>query len=539
MTPLSSAPTATPAQTSATGGAALTRRHAVQALALTTTALLAFAGGHALTRWQSAGADGLSLIAMPALMAFLALGLAVALAFTLRRLREARDALQLHTLAPDVPPTHPDPLTGLPHRHDFMEQLDAWLRADASASCAVFVLDLTGFRTVVQQRGPVIADRILVEFATRVAALLGAEDVLAYLGEDDFAILQPHATNIDKPTRLAQHIVAAMEKSFMAAPAIRLGVTVGIAIAPDDGRRADELIRRATLTHQRTRDPFSSTVRYYEKAMDAVIDRHARIREYLPHAISRNEIAVQYQPIVTLADKRIRAFEALARWQPANLGAVEPELFFRIAAEQGLLRDLNAALLRQAARDARTWPPHVQLCFNLAPSHFLDRALGLHLLALLDAENLSPARVIFDIEARAFRDDAPLAHTLVEELRAVGAGIALSGTGAYAASLPDLVAIRFDHLKISRDIVHRLGADTTAFAMVRTLADFAHALGVQLLAQGIETRDQYRLLQEAGCDAGQGYFLGRPTRTHQIGTLLQSTRTRQKPHRARTAAHRS
>jgi diguanylate cyclase (GGDEF)-like protein len=442
-------------------------------------------------------------------------------------------------LAPDVSPAHQDPLTGLPHRHDFMERLDAWLQADASASCAIFVLDLTGFRTVVQQRGPIIADRILIEFATRVTALLDDGDVLAYLGEDDFAVLQPHTANLDKPTRLAQRIVAAMDKPFMAAPTIRLGVTVGIAIAPDDGRRADELIRRATLTHQRTRDPFASTVRYYEKTMDAVIDRHARIREYLPQAISRGEITVQYQPIVALTDKRILAFEALARWQPANLGTVEPELFFRIAAEQGLLRDLNAALLRQAARDARTWPTHVRLCFNLASDHFLDRALGLHLLALLGAENLSPARVIFDIEACAFHDDAALAHVLVEELRAVGAGIALSGTGTHAASLPDLVTIRFDRLKISRDIVHRLGADPTAVTMVRTLADFAHALGVQLVAQGIETRDQCRLLQEAGCDAGQGYFLGRPARAHQVGALLQSTRTRQKSRRVHTSSLRS
>ncbi len=350
MSPLSSANTPAPADVPATRSAPVTYRSIAEALALMALAVLAFTGGHVLARMQSVGDEGLSLVAAPALLMLLAPGLAIALIFVRRRRHEVRAAQRLCASIAAASAAHQDPLTGLPHRHDFMEQLDVWLRADASASCAVFVLDLTGFRTVAQQRGPIIADRILIEFATCIAALLGEGDVLAYLGEDDFAILQPHTANLDKPTRLAQRIVAAMDKPFMAAPAIRLGVTVGIAVAPDDGRRADELIRRVTLTHQRTRDPFASTVRYYEKAMDAVIDRHARIREYLPQAISRGEVTVQYQPIVALSDKRILAFEALARWKPANLGTIQPELFFRIAAEQGLLRDLNAALFRQAAR---------------------------------------------------------------------------------------------------------------------------------------------------------------------------------------------
>ena len=266
----------------------------------------------------------------------------------------------------------------------FSEKLDL-ARESATAEMrrtAVLMMDLDGFKPINDICGHTVGDKALTVFAERVSNIIRADALLARVGGDEFAIIQPDIASLGDPTRLARRIVVAVSEPIqIAGAALKLGVGIGIAIAPDDGATRDELIRGADRALYRAKAEGVSTIRFFEPQMDTNMERRIAIEQGLRAALAAKAIVPHYQPLVSLEDNRITGFEALARWDSAEFGQVAPDVFIPIAEECGLIGELGDQVLRQACRDASAWPKDIRVAVNLSAIQLRDDTLGLRILS--------------------------------------------------------------------------------------------------------------------------------------------------------------
>jgi len=416
-----------------------------------------------------------------------------------------------------------DPLTGLPNRRYFNERLDEALRNIVSEGRrgAVLMLDLDGFKAINDVHGHLVGDKALVEFCERVtAAAKGA--LVARVGGDEFAIVMPRIGSLDEAAGLARRITTACAEPFVIAGSeTALGVCIGIAIAPDDGTKADELVRRADLALYRAKAGGRSSTRFFEQAMDAHVERRSAIERELRAAIATEAIEVHYQPLVNLDGARIIGFEALARWHSPVLGRVLPVVFITVAEECGLIHRLGEQLLRRACRDALTWPSDFTLAFNISPLQLRDPTLGLRVLTILAETGFPPTRLELEITESAIVGDAALAQRQIDELRTAGVRIALDDFGTGYATMSQLLAFRFDKIKIDRSFVNNLGDNGGSEVIVRAIIGLAKGLGLVTTAEGIENASQLADLKADGCMEGQGYLFGKAIPPEEIPALLR------------------
>jgi len=416
-----------------------------------------------------------------------------------------------------------DPLTGLPNRRYFNEKLDESL-PDISAGrrVAVLMLDLDGFKTINDIHGHMVGDQALIDCAERIGkAAQGA--TVARIGGDEFAVVMPALSSLDEPAALARRISAAIAKPFtIAGSETILGIGIGIAIAPDNGTNADDLIRRADLALYRAKADGRSLTRFFEPSMDALVERRMMIERELRAAVIENTVEVYYQPLVDLGAARIVGFEALARWTSPTLGPVPPDAFIPIAEETGLIQRLGDQLLRTACREAIRWPSDFTLAFNISPVQLRDPGLGLRVLGILGESGLSPARLELEITESAIVGDGKLAQRLIDELRGAGVRIALDDFGTGYATMSQLMSLRFDKIKIDRSFVKQLGNNDGSEVIVRAIIGLAKGLGLVTTAEGIETAEQLAALQRKGCAEGQGFLFGKAIPAADIAALLQT-----------------
>jgi diguanylate cyclase (GGDEF)-like protein len=416
-----------------------------------------------------------------------------------------------------------DPLTGLPNRRYFNEKLDEALRCQDPQECraAVLMLDLDGFKAVNDVHGHMVGDRVLVEFAERIGKAC-RNALVARVGGDEFAVVLPHIHSLDEPAAVARRISLTVAEPFtIAGTETTLGVGIGIAVAPNDGTSADDLLRRADLALYRAKAEGRSATRFFEPAMDAHVERRRVIERELRSAIAGNQVEVHYQPLVNLSGDRIIGFEALARWQSPVLGAVTPSVFITIAEESGLIHRLSDQLLRAACREAATWPEHLTLAFNISPLQLRDATLGLRILGILGETGLPPRRLELEITESAIVGDGPTARRMIDELRAAGVRIALDDFGTGYATMSQLLSFRFDKIKIDRSFVERLGSNNGSEVIVRAIIGLAKGLGLTTTAEGIETTAQLADLKADGCLEGQGYLFGKAIPAAAIPDLLR------------------
>ena len=453
----------------------------------------------------------------------------IAVLFGCRRVRHMNQETRARALADEraAELARHDPMTGLANRRFFTEKVDDALRDKRTDDnrAAVLVLDIDRFRPINDRHGARTADNVLSDFAARISAAAGAGTVMGRMGGDVFAILQSDGRSLDDPTRLARRLmVAAGEPSRVDGVTVTLGICIGIAVAPDDGSFGDVLLRRAELALRRAKAEGRASVRFFEPEMDEHLQKQARVEEELRSAIGTAAIAVHYQPIVSLADNHIVAFEALARWKSPKLGWVQPGLFIPVAEECGLMHELGSHLLRRACRDALTWPADVVLAFNVSPSQSRDRALALRILSILDETGLPPCRLQLEISDRALIDSIEIVRQGAEELRCAGVQLVLGGFGTGYATVSQLLQLRFDKIKISRGIVQRLGKDADSVVVARAMVVLAEGLGLGITAECVETWAQVAKLKEAGCPEGQGFLFGKAVPPSEIPMLLRGAR---------------
>jgi diguanylate cyclase (GGDEF)-like protein len=414
-----------------------------------------------------------------------------------------------------------DPLTGLPNRRFFEERLGEYLGAVSSThQVAVLMLDLDGFKAVNDTHGHAVGDEALSEFARRISTIVRADAFLARVGGDEFTIIMPKIDSLDDPTNLARRIAAAVAEPFVVEHVTaEFGVGIGIAIAPNDGVHADELVRRADRALYRAKAAGRSSVRFFEPEMDTHVERRIQIEQELRSVIASNGIVPHYQPLVSLGGNRIIGFEALARWKNGDSGFVAPGVFIPIAEETGLINALGDQLFRQACLEAVAWPASFVLAFNVSPVQLRDPTLGLRLLSIMGQTGFDPRRLEIEITESALVENVEVAQTVINQLRQAGVRIALDDFGTGYATLSQLLSFHLDKIKIDRSFVSRIDQGEEQ-VIVRAILGLAKGFGLTTTAEGIEDAGQLAYLKANGCTEGQGYLFSKAIPAADIPALL-------------------
>ncbi len=448
---------------------------------------------HTMNRlWTVAGVAGILL----ALAAAIALGATQRLAKSLGRSRDTVRKL-----------TTQDPLTGLPNRRVMLERLDDITAARGDGIVVFALLDIDGFQDINDMLGWAGGDTMLVSIAERFKAWLPDGALFGRFQDDEFAIVVS-GESAQSATELADRIAASLAAPIFMDQMWQISASIGIAQAPDDGSTGDELNRRAALALRAAKRTGRGTVRRF---VPQIQEEHSERRFFLREleAAIRNEVfEVHYQPVVAAEGGGVIGVEALLRWTHPTRGAIAPSMFIPLAEESGLMVELGEIAMRRALTDGVRWPD-LFVSVNLSPVQIRSRGL-VELLRTVLAETGMPApRVVLEVTEGVLIDNPEETQLKLEALRALGVRTALDDFGTGYSSLNYLQKFPFDRLKIDRSFVASLGTTGNAGAIIQSIVTLGHALGMKVLAEGVETNEQRVLLRLAGCDEMQGYLFAK------------------------------
>ncbi|MFH6785177.1 MULTISPECIES: bifunctional diguanylate cyclase/phosphodiesterase [Methylobacterium] len=413
-----------------------------------------------------------------------------------------------------------DGLTGLPNRTRLQERLDAALagRGDGDA-VSVLCLDLDGFKEVNDTYGHPVGDDLLRLVARRLQEAVGATALVARLGGDEFAVMRCAPSHPAGVAALAERIVRLLRSPFeVQGHEVGIGTSIGLALTEEaDVASADvtsaELLRRADVALYQAKAAGRNGWRFFDPAMDADLQRRRQLGADLRSALAAGQLDLHYQPIVAADGSGVRAYEALLRWRHPREGFVGPGEFIPIAEATGQIRRLGAWALVRACRDAAAWPAGIKVAVNLSPAQFVGDSLVEEVAQALAASGLPAGRLELEITESVLLQDDEATLEILHRLRALGVSTAMDDFGTGYSSLSYLRRFPFDKIKIDRSFVASLGQESGeggSGEIVRATVGLGRALGMIVLAEGVETEAQARLLRAIGCDELQGYLFGRP-----------------------------
>ncbi len=416
-----------------------------------------------------------------------------------------------------------DTLTGLPNRMHFQEGMDASLLGlNTGTTLAVLSIDLDDFKLVNDTLGHLAGDALLRDAAARLNRCATKRDLLARLGGDEFAMLLP----VERPedaAAAAQAILAALASPFeIDGETVSIGASIGIAVAPRDGRTTESLLQYADVALYRVKSEKGRDFRFFEPAMDQALRERREMKRDLSLALGRGELAVVYQPQIDIASNRLTGFEALLRWASAARGSVPPMEFIPLAEESGLIDTIGAFVLKEACAEAANWPETMSLAVNLSPSQFRNRAVVRAVTDALEQTGLKPWRLELEITESVLFDESAEALASLEELHRMGIRVALDDFGTGYSSLSYLRRFAFDKIKIDRSFVADLPGAEDSAAIVRAIIGLGRSLKTRVTAEGVETWEQLLMLRAEGCNEAQGYLFSRPLPPAQARTLAET-----------------
>ena len=424
---------------------------------------------------------------------------------------QQRDQARIHRLA------HHDPLTGLENRHALGLRLEQQLAQARRSSqpLAVLFIDLDHFKKINDSLGHQAGDELLVGAATRMKDLLRDVDTLARLGGDEFIILLGGPLTPDSVTTVAVRLVDSLQQPYrLAGTTAHSGASVGVALYPDDGLDADTLLRHADMAMYAAKREGRGNFQFFSPAMNAATHEHLMLENRMWATLEHGGFDVHLQAQVNLGTGRVIGAEVLLRWHDAELGSVDPGRFIPIAEESGLILPLGDWVLARAMALLAEWRDdgmgELRLAVNLSARQFSGGALLSRLDQLLDEHAIDPARLELEItETAAMRDPENTRH-LLQQLRARGFKLAIDDFGTGYSSLAYLKLFAIDRIKIDRAFVRDIETNPNDAAIVDATIGLAHALGLGVVAEGVETAAQRVFLRDRRSDEAQGYLFGRP-----------------------------
>jgi diguanylate cyclase (GGDEF)-like protein len=423
--------------------------------------------------------------------------------------------------------TH-DGLTKLPNRYLFEEQMDRTLaHAERNnVNVALLYLDLDRFKGINDTLGHAAGDKVLVEVAERLGQLTRRSDLVARFGGDEFLLLVTDIANDKAVSTVVARIHDVLGQPFTIADReYWIGASIGIAVFPRDGHDSDTLMRHADLALYQAKSSGRATARFYSEALNASIRRRIDIEHALRRALDRGGLRILYQPVFAATDLRVVGAEALLRWTDSELGTVPPAESIAVAEQSGLIVPLGNAVLRTAAEQLAQWKHEghqLRMSVNLS-AHQIDEE-GLRRLvsqALWDT-GVSPSDLVLEITESALMRDEMVAQRAFAALKEMGVGVALDDFGTGYSSLNYLKRFPVDTVKIDRSFIRDLVLDADDAAIVSAILGIALQLGLNVVAEGVETEDQRVFLTERGCPQLQGFLLSPPLSADDFGALLRT-----------------
>jgi diguanylate cyclase (GGDEF)-like protein len=438
-------------------------------------------------------------------LAILTLAIAIA--------RLGRAYRQLQNLAATKREARTDELTGLGNRRFFFETLDARVQERGSAELAVLMVDLDRFKEINDSLGHLVGDDVLRRLAPRFSAAVGSAGVLARLGGDEFGVIMSPLASIDDATRLADRIREALSQTLViSGMSMRVDASIGIAVCPEHGTTAELLLQKADVAmYDAKRNQRGWEV--YASDRDIHTRQRFELLAQLPRALSRHELILHYQPKLDLTAGTVQAVEALVRWQHPKYGLLGPDRFLGLAEHTGLIDALTMEVLDQALTQQAQWRSNgldLGVAVNISATNLRDEGLPSKVNEVLLRRGVPPSRLTIEITETSLMADPGLAIKILGKLQQIGARISVDDYGTGYASLAYLRSLPINELKLDRSFLAGIPGDAKALSIVRSTIELAHALGLPIVTEGVETKDALDLITSLGSDAAQGYFISRP-----------------------------
>jgi diguanylate cyclase (GGDEF)-like protein/PAS domain S-box-containing protein len=423
-----------------------------------------------------------------------------------------------------------DALTGLPNRALFMDHVKMAIQRSRRSGDRLFAalfLDLDRFKIINDSLGHMVGDQLLVGIAHRLEACLRPGDTVARLGGDEFTILLEDLAETDDALDVARRVQEAVSQPFnIGGHEVFTTASIGIALSTTGYERAEDLLRDADTAMYRAKMMGKKRHVVFDKAMHDRAMELLQIETDLRRAITRKEFFLNYQPIISLTTGKVSSFEALVRWRHPERGLVMPSDFIPVAEETGLIIPLGQWVLNEACRQMREWQKiyridkGVTISVNLSSRQFSQSDLIDQISAALRESGLRPANLKLEITESMVMENFDTAIDMLTQLRGLGVGLSIDDFGTGYSSLSYLHRFPIDTLKIDRSFVTQMTDNTENAEIVRTIVTLARSLSMDVIAEGVESREQLRRLRDLGCDYGQGYLFSKAVGESQALEIL-------------------
>jgi diguanylate cyclase (GGDEF)-like protein len=427
-----------------------------------------------------------------------------------------------------------DVLTGLPNRACFVERLrhaGERARRHAEDAFAVLFVDLDHFKVVNDSFGHLAGDELLVEVARRLAGCLRSVDTLARLGGDEFALLLEEVHEPSDAARVAERLQLALGTPMTIRESeVFTSASIGIALSGRVDDAPQHLLRSADLAMYRAKEHGRGRFEVFDQAMHTAAMERLRMEMDLRRAVERDQLVLHYQPVVSLSTGGVVAVEALVRWQHPERGLIPPLDFIPVAERTGVICEIGRWVLARACQQLKSWEHEFgydapqSVWINVSPKQFAQRDLADSVSALFESLSFEPRRIKFEITESILLEDVELATRTLGELRRLGVQVFMDDFGTGYSSLTYLGRLPLDGIKVDRSFVSQMGDDARQAQLVGTIITLIRNLGLEPIAEGVETDQQARLLREMGCAFAQGFVFCRPLPAREIDDLLRRSR---------------
>jgi diguanylate cyclase (GGDEF)-like protein/PAS domain S-box-containing protein len=420
-----------------------------------------------------------------------------------------------------------DLLTGLPNRRMFRDQLDKEIRKAhrSGKELALLFLDMDGFKQVNDLFGHEAGDQLLAMAASRLKACVRESDIVARLGGDEFTVVLGDLDHKGHLEFVCEKILTVLAQPFnIGANSAHVTASIGIAMYPVDGLEGNELGRKADNAMYAAKAAGKNQFCYFTRTMDEIAHTRLRMSNALHHALRLDQLSIHYQPIVNLRNGRVAKAEALLRWKHPSLGDILPSAFVPLAEENGVIGQIGTWIFQEAALKSRQWSKlageKFQISINKSPVQFMARDTETDWLDYLAKLNIPCDSLVIEITEGMLLHASSSVMDRLLELRGAGIQIAIDDFGTGYSSMAYLRKFEIDYLKIDRSFVQDIETDLGSRTIVETIVVMAHKLGMKVIAEGIESLAQARLLANAGCDFGQGFFFSPPVHPDRMEPML-------------------
>nr|WP_283773373.1 EAL domain-containing protein [Altererythrobacter sp. KTW20L] len=421
-----------------------------------------------------------------------------------------------------------DTLTGLPNRLMLTEGLAEALRyaAQWKTRCAFLMIDLDRFKSVNDSLGHHVGDRLLAQVAQRLQSVMSPNEQVGRLGGDEFAVVIRDASRTGHVAEVAQRVVDAISQPYTVDNhTLYIGASVGSAMGPRDGPNVETLMRNADLALYQAKDDGGGEHRQFLPALHSNAQEKLKLEASLRTAIGNEEMELHFQPVVNARSENVVSFEALLRWNSSDHGFVSPAKFIPLAEDTRLIVPIGDWVLREACREAISWPEDIKVAVNVSGEQLLEPRFSQTVVRALADTGLPAHRLEVEVTESVFLRDGRTARQTLEEILALGCSIALDDFGTGYSSLGYLRTMRFSTIKVDRSFVQGASQDNPeSLAIINAVVAMATSLEMSTTAEGVEDAVQAQLVRDLGCTKIQGYYFGRPMSALEARSLVLKRR---------------